>query len=113
MSVVLEQERSALLDGDSNTVAKLALEKERIAASINAENSAGNTGGYSSPELADLARSVGDLARLNHSLLRQMYMHYHGMLELFMRIAGQQTTYGPDGMANISGGSLKDTKILA
>ncbi|MCP4679838.1 MAG: flagellar protein FlgN [Deltaproteobacteria bacterium] len=112
LETVLEKERAALIEGNARMVAELAVEKERIAVLL-ADQSKNDDDQAHSSELAALAQSVSDLAKLNHTLLGQMYQHYHGMLELFMRIAGQDTTYGPDGMMSMSRKSLKDTEILA
>ncbi|MCP4606262.1 MAG: flagellar protein FlgN [Proteobacteria bacterium] len=113
LNALLEQERAAILKGDAFTVAELASQKEQIARFLNEENQSKDSPNPRFPEVADLARSVFELAQLNHMLLKQMYQHYHGMLELFMRLSGQEATYGPDGMVNIGPSTLKNSKILA
>ena len=90
---LLEREREALLKGDAKKVQELSVEKASVAAEME-----GETVREDQREIYLLAKKVGDLATANHALIEQMQRHYNGMLELFMKLAGQTTVYGSDGM---------------
>ena len=92
---LLEREREALLKGDAAQVQALSVEKADVAAAIEEADQDEDR-----REIMALARKVGDLARANHALIEQMQRHYNGMIELFMRMAGQTTIYGPTGAKN-------------
>lgn len=101
---VLEVERQAILKADAKSLAQLATEKERVTVRL-VEVAQG-----SDPEtllsIEALRQEVAQLAKLNHELLGQLYQHYHGMLEMLVRIAGQnKNTYGRSGLLDVSSGS--------
>ncbi|MDJ0761592.1 MAG: hypothetical protein QNJ97_01280 [Myxococcota bacterium] len=113
LNATLEREREALLRGDAKEVARLAKEKEDIAAILqkcDIKNTADTKG---SSEIGDLARRVTDLVHLNHALLKQMYDQYHGMLELFLRLAGRGDTYSKDGTLLVESTALNSTEFTA
>ncbi len=112
LKAVLETEREALLAGDAMTVADLAREKEKIADNL-ARLKNVNIGENRPRDLIELANTVSELATLNHAMLTQMYQHYNGMVELLMRIAGQGSTYGRNGMIDVSAQTTMHTKTLA
>lgn len=112
LKTVLESEREALLAGDAMIVADLAREKELIADNL-ARMKDVNVGDNRPRDLVELAKTVSDLAALNHVMLTQMYQHYNGMVELLMRIAGQGTTYGRTGMIDVSTQTTMRSKTLA
>ncbi len=109
---LLEQEREALLAGDARRVAGLSHDKELVASSLPAADE-----GFEIVRRSDvvrLAKRVGDLAASNHVLIEQMYRHYHGMLELIMRLAGQPQTYGPNGaMTEVERLDMRSHRIIA
>ena len=110
---ILENEHRALIEGDAKQVASLASEKEQVAEALKTARRALPETSSLSSEVAALAKAVEELARLNHTLLQQMYQHYNGMVELFLRLAGQSQTYGKDGTLTIAPSTLRDTQILA
>ncbi len=113
LNQLLERERTALLDGDAKTVAEIAKEKEHIGMAL-ADRKASLSGDEKlSSQITDLSHRTLELAQLNHMLLGQMYQHYNGMLELFMRLSGNSTTYGSDGMMAIQNMPLNGAKIMA
>ena len=110
---VLDREHRALLAGDAKAVAALTAEKEQISESLQrARAEIGDTENLSE-EIKRLAARVKESANLNHLLLKQMYQHYNGMLELFMRIGGKSRTYGKNGMISIDVSPEKGGEILA
>jgi flagellar biosynthesis/type III secretory pathway chaperone len=113
LKVVLDEEHRALLQGDAKQVATLACDKEEIAAALDEARTSLPESSSLSDEIAALAKAVEELAGLNHMLLKQLYQHYHGMVELFMRLAGQTRTYGKDGALSIGPNTMKDAEILA
>jgi flagellar biosynthesis/type III secretory pathway chaperone len=110
---VLDCEYQALLSGDAKTVSALAAEKERIADDLKAAQSDLDQKTKMSADILLLAARVDELAKLNHMLLKQMYQHYHGMLELFMRLGGKSRTYGKNGIVTVESPSDKGGEILA
>ena len=106
---LLEDERTALINGDATSVAKLAVKKESLVTTL-ARQGKDKSKSSLSPQIVDLANAVSERAKLNHELLKQMYQHYHGMMELFRRISGQSQTYGRDGMVSIQSGPMKSSK---
>jgi flagellar biosynthesis/type III secretory pathway chaperone len=110
---VLETEYQALLDGDAKTVAALAAEKEQLSFALSDIRKELPETSKISGELKCLARQVEELAQLNHTLLKEVYQYYHGMLELFMRIGGQGQTYGKNGYVTVNGVPRRDTGIVA
>ncbi len=113
LNELLEQERSALLNGDTETIAGIAKEKEHLGMKLFEQKDLLENNEQLSAQIADLSKRVMELAQLNHMLLSQMYQHYHGMLELFMRLSGNNATYGNDGMMAIQNRPLKGSRILA
>ena len=110
---VLECEYKALLQGDGKTVAALADEKLRISNILEARHSEIADQGALSSEVRRLADRVKESASLNHMLLKQLYQHYHGMVELFMRIGGKSRSYGRNGAMTIESSPEKGGEILA
>ena len=110
---LLEAEKKALLEGDAKTVAALAAEKERLSDEIQVMRKALPETSAISEEMKTLARKIEELAELNHILLKEVYQYYHGMVELFMRIAGRGQTYGKNGYLNVDSIPKHDREILA
>ena len=110
---VLAGEHRALLAGDAKSVAALAVEKEQIAEALNTSREELGDVECLSSDIKRLAAKVKESADLNHMLLQQMYQHYNGMLELFMRIGGKSRTYGKNGMISIDVSPEKGGEILA
>jgi hypothetical protein len=108
---VLEVERQAILKADAKALSQLAVEKERVTVRLV------ETAQESDPEtllaIEGLRKEVAELAALNHELLGQLYQHYHGMLEMLLRIAGQQgNTYGRSGLMDVgSAGNMSKSKL--
>ncbi|MCU0662345.1 MAG: flagellar protein FlgN [Myxococcota bacterium] len=100
---VLDVERQAILRADAKALSQLAVEKERVTVRLVEAAQAADPETLQSIEA--LRKEVAQLARLNHELLGQLYQHYHGMLEMLVRLAGQQgNTYGRSGLMDVSGG---------
>ncbi len=110
---VLDCEYQALLSGDAEAVTALTEQKERIADELREMQADLGSESQVSEEIRFLAKRVDELAKLNHMLLKQMYQHYHGMLELFMRLGGKRRTYGKNGMVTIDSSPDKGGEILA
>lgn len=108
---VLQIERQAILKADAKALSQLAVEKERVTVRLV------ETAKESDPEtllaIEGLRKEVAELASLNHELLGQLYQHYHGMLEMLLRIAGQQgSTYGRSGLMDVgSTGNMSKSKL--
>jgi flagellar biosynthesis/type III secretory pathway chaperone len=110
---VLDCEYHALLSGDAKTVSALTAEKERIADELKASQSTLVQTTKTSEDIRSLAKRVDELAKLNHILLKQMYQHYHGMLEFFMCLGGKSRTYGKNGIVTVESPPDKGGEILA
>lgn len=110
---VLDCEYQALLAGDGKTVAALADEKLRISQALEAARTGTFENSDLSAEIQGLAARIKESANLNHMLLKQLYQHYHGMLELFMRIGGKTRSYGKNGIVTIESPPEKGGEILA
>lgn len=110
---VLDCEHRALLAGDGKTVAALADEKLRLSEILEKARPENGDAPELTADIRRLAARVKELADLNHMLLKQLYQHYHGMLELFMRIGGKSRSYGKNGVITIDSSPEKGGEILA
>jgi len=112
---LLKREREALLSGDAGAVTAMTADKLHICEKLEQCDKMPKGDIPMRSDLAALAKNVGALTLSNHKLLEQMNSHYNGMLELFLRLAGQTSTYGPDGAVREAPTrlSLKSTRITA
>jgi flagellar biosynthesis/type III secretory pathway chaperone len=110
---VLDCEHRALLAADTKTVTALAEEKLRISNALENVQPKITDPSHLSAEVRRLAGRVKELADLNNMLLKQLYQHYHGMVELFLRIGGRSRTYGKNGIVSIESSPEKGGEILA
>ena len=109
LSKLLEDERQAIIKGEAETVARLAPQKESQVALVSRLGK-GMRRATLPPNVLALMEDVSQRVVINHQLIQQMYQHYHAMMQLFRRIAGQSQTYGPDGMVSIEPGPMKSSK---
>jgi len=110
---VLDCEHRALLAADAKTITALAEEKLRISSLLESVHPKIADPAAIPEEVRRLAARVKELADLNTMLLQQLYQHYHGMLELFLRLGGKTRTYGKNGTISIESSPEKGGEILA
>ncbi len=110
---LLEAERKALLQGDAATVAGLALNKDQLAQSLSELCKNNDSKDAGTKEIADLTSKIAELAGSNHKLLMQMYQHYQGMLDVFLKIAGQGSTYGRSGLLDVGHEPTSNSRVTA